>query len=306
MSILSIVIPVYNGEATISFLVKQLIDTLNSELLEIILINDCSIDNSEITCIELYKKYPQIVRFFSLAKNVGEHNAVMAGLNQVRGEYVVIMDDDLQNPIEEVKKLLDFILTNDVDVVYTYYDKKEHHFLRNLGSLFNDKVANLMLGKPKDLYLSSFKVINRFMVDELIKYNLPFPYIDGLILRSTSKIGKINVIHSKRTEGTSGYTFAKLISLWSNMFINFSILPLRLSIVLGFLSAFIGFLFSIYTFIEKSNNPNLPIGYSITIILISIFSGILLLSIGIMGEYLGRMFLSQTNKPQFTIRKKYN
>lgn len=301
----SVVIPVFNGQDSISSLVNQLIDTLSIYKLEIILVNDCSTDNSESICVDLHSMYPKVVRFFSLAKNVGEHNAVMAGLNQVRGQFVVIMDDDLQNPIEEVKKLLDFILTNDVDVVYTYYDKKEHHFLRNLGSLFNDKVANLMLGKPKDLYLSSFKVINRFMVDEIIKYNLPFPYIDGLILRSTSKIGKIKVFHSKRAEGKSGYTFTKLISLWSNMFINFSILPLRLSIVLGFLSAFIGFLFSIYTFIEKANNPNLPIGYSITIILISIFSGILLMSIGVMGEYIGRIFLSQTKKPQYTIRKKY-
>ncbi len=203
MSILSIVIPVYNGEATISFLVEQLIETLNSELLEIILINDCSIDNSEIACVELHNKYPEIVRFFSLAKNVGEHNAVMAGLNQVRGQYVVIMDDDLQNPICEVRKLLNQIQGNDVDVVYTYYEKKEHSFFRNLGSLFNDKVANVMLDKPKDLYLSSFKIINRFLVDELIKYNLPFPYIDGLILRTTIKIGKIQVMDWNRYLGKS-------------------------------------------------------------------------------------------------------
>jgi glycosyltransferase involved in cell wall biosynthesis len=305
MTNISIVIPVFNGEATIGFVVNQLIESLSEFKLEIILVNDCSLDNSEGICIDLHHKFPSIVRYFALAKNVGEHNAVMAGLNQVTGEFAIIMDDDLQNPISEVRKLINHIQMNDFDVVYTYYEKKEHSFFRNLGSQFNDKVANVMLDKPKDLYLSSFKIINRFLVNELIKYNLPFPYIDGLILRTTSKIGKIQVIHSKREQGKSGYTLKKLMSLWSNMFINFSILPLRLSIVLGFISAFFGFLFSIYTFIEKTNNPNIPIGYSITIIIISIFSGILLISIGVMGEYLGRMFLSQTNKPQFTIRKKY-
>ena len=306
MFTLSIVIPVYNSENSIKYLVDLLIKSICEYKLEIILVNDGSADQSEIICIELHNTYPEVVLFFSLAKNVGEHNAVMAGLNNCSGDYVVIMDDDFQNPVSEVLKLVNEISSNDVDVIYTYYQKKEHHFFRNIGSKFNDRVANLMLGKPKDLYLSSFKAMNAFLVKEVIKYQLPFPYLDGLILRTTDKIGKIEVEHNKRENGQSGYTFTKLVSLWSNMFVNFSILPLRLSIIFGFLSAIIGFTFSVLTIVEKINNPNLPVGYSLTIILISIFSGVLLISIGVLGEYLGRMFLSQTNKPQYTIRKEFS
>ena len=305
MNKLSILIPVYNSQESIKKLVELLVHSITTYVLEIILVNDGSKDLSDLYCIELNETFPNVVKYFSLAKNVGEHNAVMAGLNQVTGDYVVIMDDDFQNPVSEVVKLADAIANSDSDVIYTFYKNKEHHLIRNIGSKFNDWVANLMLGKPKNLYLSSFKAMNFFLVKEVIKYELPFPYIDGLILRTTDRIGKIEVLHHNRENGQSGYTFRKLFSLWSNMFVNFSILPLRLSIIMGFISALVGFVFSIYTVIEKINKPNLPVGYSLTIILISIFSGILLIAIGLVGEYLGRMFLSQTKKPQFTIRKQY-
>lgn len=305
MNKLSILIPVYNSQESIKKLVELLVHSITTYVLEIILVNDGSKDLSDLYCIELNETFPNVVKYFSLAKNVGEHNAVMAGLNQVTGDYVIIMDDDFQNPVSEVVKLADAIANSDSDVIYTFYKNKEHHLIRNIGSKFNDWVANLMLGKPKNLYLSSFKALNFFLVKEVIKYELPFPYIDGLILRTTDRIGKIEVLHHKRENGQSGYTFRKLFSLWSNMFVNFSILPLRLSIIMGFISALVGFVFSIYTVIEKINKPNLPVGYSLTIILISIFSGILLIAIGLVGEYLGRMFLSQTKKPQFTIRKQY-
>jgi undecaprenyl-phosphate 4-deoxy-4-formamido-L-arabinose transferase len=302
---ISIIIPVYNSESTIFELVETIINQLNEYPLEIILVNDCSSDNSEKICIQLNNKYSDKIKCYSLAKNFGEHNAVMAALNESTGAFIVIMDDDFQNPISEDIKLVEAIKNTDVDVVYTYYKKKEHSFFRNLGSRFNNKMSNIMLKKPDHLYLSSFKVLNRFLVNEIIKYKHPFPYIDGLILRTTSKIGKIEVKHDKRTNGESGYTLIKLVSLWSNMVFNFSVLPLRIAIVFGFFSAFIGFLFAIITFIEKLHNPNLSLGYSIPIILITIFSGVLLISIGIVGEYLGRMFLSQTHKPQYVIRKRF-
>jgi glycosyltransferase involved in cell wall biosynthesis len=304
-SSISIIIPVYNSETTIEKLVDQLIFEFANQHLEIVLINDCSSDSSEEVCINLHIKYPRQVHFFSLAKNVGEHNAVMAGLTNCSGEIAIIMDDDFQNPISEVHAIIRELENEDVDVVYTYYDKKEHHFFRNLGSKFNDRVANVMLQKPKNLYLSSFKGLNRFLINEVIKYNLPFPYLDGLILRSTSKIGSIKVTHNKREEGKSGYTLRKLVSLWSNMFVNFSILPLRISIYIGFLSAIFGFIFAVFSIIEKIENPKLPIGYTLTIITISIFSGLILISIGMCGEYIGRMFLSQNKTPQFVIRKKF-
>jgi glycosyltransferase involved in cell wall biosynthesis len=302
--LISVVIPVYNGAQSISRLVDGLVIHLSGTYrIEIVLINDCSPDESEQVCINLYEKYPETVTFVSLAINVGEHNAVMAGLNKASGDYAIIMDDDFQNPISEVAKLISYMLAQNFDVVYTFYDKKKHSFFRNLGSKFNDKMATIMLKKPKDLYLSSFKIINRFLIDEIIKYTLPYPYIDGLILRTTSNIGKIKVEHKKRLAGRSNYTIRKLVRLWLNMFTNFSILPLRLSIILGFIFSIIGFVIGIYAFIEKISNPSVPLGYTSLIFVISIYAGIQLIAIGMAGEYLGRMFLSQNKKPQYSIRK---
>lgn len=303
----SIVIPVYNGEQSIGQLVEKLIETLAGLYnLEIVLVNDNSPDNSEAVCEDLFKKYPDIVRFFSLAKNVGEHNAVMAGLNQTTGDYMVIMDDDFQNPISEVVKLLNHAAQNDCDVTYSYYKKKRHSFFRNLGSRLNDKVANVMLKKPKDLYLSSFKVLNRFIVNEIIKYELPYPYIDGLILRTTGKIAKVEVEHQKREVGKSGYTLTKLFRLWLNMFTSFSILPLRVSVIIGMLIALLGAIFGVSIIIEKLSNPDIPVGYASTIVVVLIFAGIQLASLGVIGEYVGRIFLSLNKKPQYTIRKRFD
>lgn len=305
---LTVVIPVYNAERTIYALCEELIRTLGLQFaLEIVLVNDNSKDKSEEVCISLYEKYKGIVKFYSLSRNVGEHNAVMAGLNKASGDYVVIMDDDFQNPVSEVAKLVNAILENDYDVVYTFYEKKKDSLFRNMGSWFNDKVANVMLRKPRDLYLSSFKVLNRFLVDEIVKYQAPFPYIDGLILQITDKIGKIKVKHQERQEGRSGYTFKKLVSLWLNMFTNFSILPLRFSVILGFIFAVLGFVFGAYTIIEKilGLDPTLPRGITPILVLISIFAGVQLIALGMVGEYIGRVFLSLNKKPQYTIRKKY-
>ena len=304
--LISIVIPVYNGEKSIASLVDDLITNLSKVyFLEIVLVNDCSPDNSETVCISIYEKHKEIVKFFSLANNVGEHNAVMAGLNQVTGDLTVIMDDDFQNPVSEVQKLIDFAIKTQKDVVYTFYDKKEHSFFRNIGSKFNDKVATVLLKKPSNLYLSSFKIINKFLIKEIIKYDLPFPYIDGLILRTTNSIGKIKVNHQKRVRGESNYTLKKLISLWLNMFTNFSVLPLRISMIIGFVFSLFGFGYGIFSVIEKLLHPNLPMGYTTIIVLVSVFSGIQLIALGMVGEYLGKMFMSQNKKPQYSIRKSF-
>jgi glycosyltransferase involved in cell wall biosynthesis len=302
----SIVIPVYRGADTIGPLVGSLIDSLRPHFpFEIILVNDCSPDDSERICIELFEKYKPIIKFYSLAKNVGEHNAVMAGLNNATGEWIVIMDDDLQNPVSEVVKLLFFATANIYDVVYTYYPKKMHSVLRNIGSRFNDKIANIMLKKPKDLYLSTFNAINRFLVNEIIEYTLPFPYVDGLILRTTSNIGKLQVQHNKRTQGKSGYTFRKLVSVWLTSFTNFSIIPLRISTIIGFAFAAVSFIIGIEIVIERMMNPSLPTGYALLVLLITIFAGTQLIAIGMVGEYVGRMFLCQNKKPQYSIRRTF-
>lgn len=303
---LSIVIPVYNGEKTIGRLVDGLVKELgNLYKLEVVLVNDSSPDNSETVCISLFERYKGIVKFYSLSKNVGEHSAVMAGLSKTTGDYVVIMDDDFQNPISEVIKLIDKFKEGDYDVVYSYYKEKKHSFLRNIGSRFNDRVANFMLKKPKDLYLSSFKALNRFLVDEILKYEGPFPYIDGLILQVTNKIGRVMVEHHPRIEGRSGYTLKKLLSLWLNMFTSFSILPLRFAILIGLIFSLFGLFLGVYIFFEKLANPELPIGYASLAVIVSIFAGVQLIMIGMVGEYLGRVFLTLNKKPQYTIKKAF-
>lgn len=302
----SIVIPVYRGATSIGALVDTLIESLSPlYTLEIILVNDCSPDNSEEICIRLFTVYPSIVKFYSLAKNVGEHNAVMAGLNKCTGEWIVIMDDDFQNPVSEVIKLVSFASEHTYDVVYTWYERKKHSFLRNTGSRINNSVATILLKKPRKLYLSSFKAINRFLVNEIITYTLPYAYIDGLILGITSNIGQLLVEHRPRVQGRSSYTVKKLISLWMNMFTNFSVIPLRIAMSVGFIFALVGFILGMEIVYEKIVNPALPVGFAFLAFAITIFSGIQLIAIGMMGEYLGRMFLAQNKKPQFTIRKAY-
>jgi len=303
---ISVIIPVFNAQSTIAELVNKLISEISSRYdFEIVLVNDYSSDNSHAECLKLYKENKNHVKYLSLAKNFGEHNAVMAGLNKVTGDHAVIMDDDFQNPISEVLKLIDFSVNSDFDVVYTYYEDRMHKKWRNLGSNLHNYMARVLLKKPKDLYLSSFKCMNKFLIKEIIKYDLPYPYIDGLILRSTSNIGKVKVIHKPRHEGQSGYTLRKLIKLWSNMFTSFSVIPLRVSIFVGLAFSIIGFLAAIYTVIEHFIVPHLPQGFSFTMTAIFIFAGIQLISLGMIGEYIGRIFISQNKQPQYTVREEH-
>jgi Glycosyltransferases involved in cell wall biogenesis len=303
---LSIVIPVYRGAQTIGPLVDLLINTLHKEyLLEIVLVNDCSPDNSETICMQKYREYPDIVRFYSLAKNVGEHNAVMAGLNNCSGEWVVIMDDDFQNPVSEVRKLVAFACGHSYDVVYTWYEQRKHSLFRKIGSSMIDRLARIMLKKPKNLYLSSFKAIRRPLVNHIITYTAPYPYIDGLILNATNNIGKVMVEHHERAAGTSGYTLKKLVSLSLTMFTNFSVLPLRIAAGIGFLFALMSFAIGVEIIFERLTNPTLPPGYSFTLFFSTLFAGIQLIAIGLVGEYVGRIFISMNRRPQYFIDKSF-
>ncbi|KPK66858.1 MAG: glycosyl transferase family 2 [Gemmatimonas sp. SG8_38_2] len=302
---LSAVIPVYNGAKTIVPLVEMLQRELGGKYdLEVVLVNDCSADSSADKCRGLAERFSW-VKFINLSKNFGEHNAVMAGLSFCTGDCAVILDDDFQNPPSEVDKLASK-LQEGYDVVFAYYEKKQHHFLRNLGSRFNNFIATTLLNKPFDLYLCSFKVINRFLIDEVTKYQGPYPYLDGLILRTTRNYGTQLVEHSKREKGESNYTTVKLIRLWLNMFTNFSILPLRVASMVGFLFSLLGFLYAISIVIEKILNPELPLGWTSLISTVLIVSGVQLFAIGMIGEYLGRLFLKDNGSPQYVARETVN
>ena len=304
---ISIIIPVFNSAKTISILVDDIIKTLGENYkFEVILVNDSSRDNSEEKCKELVAKYSNIT-LFSLSKNVGEHNAIMAGLNKCSGEYAVTMSDDLQHSVSALQELIKYGIKekDNFDVVYTYYNKKKYGFFKNIGSKFNNIVASFLLTKPKHLYLSSFKFINRFLITEIIKHQSPFTYIDGLILGTTNKIGKIKVEHGERIHGKSGYTLIKMLQLWSNMSTSFSIFPLRLSLLMGAILSFIGFILAMIFIVNKLVNNIFPTGTTAIFVAVTIFSGVILISVGVIGEYVGRMFISLNKKPQFVIRDSF-
>jgi glycosyltransferase involved in cell wall biosynthesis len=299
----SIVIPAYNSERTVGALVNGLVVRLGTDALQIVLVNDGSVDGTDRVCRALVARYPDVVTYVRLARNFGEHNAVMAGLHQARGDYVVVMDDDLQNPPQEVCRLIEHTRAGGYDVVYARYAKKRHHWARNLASRLNDRAANLMLDKPRDLYLSSFKCLTRFAVQEILKYRGPYPYIDGLVLRCTRNIGTLATAHAERRDGRSTYTLAKLVGLGLNMFVNFSVAPLRLSALLGVTASGIGVILGIDVVVERLVRPGVPVGWASVLVAILVFAGVQLVMLGLIGEYLGRLFLTENQTPQFVVRE---
>src|SRR3989338_1423348 len=298
---LSVVIPLYHSGSTIVRLVDRLYELYSKYDIEVVLVNDGSTYDTWLYCEKVKEAHANVV-CLDLRRNYGEHNAVMCGLNHCTGDYIAIIDDDFQNPPEEIEKLM--AIADRYDVVYSFYKKKEHHWFRNMGSKINDYFATLLIGKPKGLYLSSFKLINREIVDEIIKYRGPFPYIDGLILRVTSSIGQVEVAHNRREEGRSNYTLTKLIHLWLSMFINFSIKPMRFLMLTGFSVSVISVLLAIWIVIEKIYNTELTVGWASTMTLIILFFGIQFVFLGLIGEYLGKQYLDQNGTPQWVIRKK--
>lgn len=299
-----IVIPVYNSESSIEPLCIALIDTLQTRWsVKIVLVDDASIDRSLDACKRLQARHPSIIEVIELSRNFGEHNAVMAGLNYADGDYCVIMDDDMQNPPTEVSALLEEI-GKGFDVVYVRYQEKQHTFFRNLGSRIHNWAATRALGKPKDLYLSSFKVMSRFLVDQVVRYAGPTPYIDAIILRSTRNISVVTSRHAPREEGESGYTFAKLFAVWGNMVITFSMYPLRLLAIVGLVMALAGVAHAIYIlagiFVPTMSAPD---SYERLTAVIWFFRGLTLLAISILGEYVGRIYMHLNRTPQFIVRR---
>jgi glycosyltransferase involved in cell wall biosynthesis len=300
----SIVIPVFNAELTITALAERLVGVFKERYsLQIVLVNDGSHDQTHDVCMALVKQLPGIISYIRLAKNFGEHNAVMAGLRHAVGEYVVIMDDDFQNRPEDAIRLVEDISTRNLDIVYSFSRRREQSWLRILGSCFHGMIANVMLDKPKDLYLASFKCLRRWLVKEIVKYKGPFPYVDGLALRCTRSIGCIEVAHQRRAAGRSGYNLRKLMRLWLHMLINFSVMPLRLSSFLGLVLVACAVVLSIGVMVEKLLAHDVPTGWPFLAIITMLFSGAQLLMLGVIGEYVGHLFLAMNETPQFVIRE---
>jgi glycosyltransferase involved in cell wall biosynthesis len=299
---LSIVVPVYNGASSIAELVHAL-ETLDIEGgHEIVLVNDGSPDDSLAVCRRLVAQSKVPITLVNLARNFGEHNAIMTGLRHTRGAYVITMDDDLQNPPSEVKRLLEHARASGKDVVYTRYQVKQHAHWRNLGSRFANWVADVLMEKPKGLYLSSFRCMSAFLVQQVTRYEGPFPYVDGLIMQATQEIDTIEVAHLPRASGRSNYTLKRLVRLWLNIFVNFSVMPLHLSTIAGFTLSLIGLGGVIFVILEALFFEP-PQGWASLMAATLLLSGVQLLILGILGEYMGRLFLSANRKPQTVVRE---
>jgi glycosyltransferase involved in cell wall biosynthesis len=298
---LSIVVPVYNGADSIGELVDALeaLDVPGGH--EIILVNDASPDSSLLECQrrQAHAKVP--ITLVDLARNFGEHNAVMAGLREASGAHIITMDDDLQNPPGEVLRLLHFAQQSGKDVIYTHYAKKQHAAWRNLGSRFANWCADKVLDKPTGLYLSSFRCISAFAARQVTQYRGPFPYVDGLILQATQSIGTLQVEHLPRNAGRSNYTLSRLLRLWTSMFVNFSVMPLRIATFAGFAMSALGFVGVVWVTAEAALRATPP-GWAFLTVATLLLLGVQLVMLGIIGEYLGRLYLTVNRKPQSVVR----
>jgi len=298
----SFVVPLYNTGQALEPLLQAFRDLKTDLTFELVLVNDGSPDGTGERVPELIKNMPIPIVFVDLARNFGEHAAVLEGYRQASGEFVVNLDDDLQNPVSEAIKLVEHLRHSKADVVYGRYEEKKHHWFRNLGSSMTNQVASWLLGKPKKLYLCSFRALRRGLVEDVTRYSGPYPYIDGLILGATQRIEIRLVLHEERHTGTSGYTFQKLVRLWMNMFFNFSIMPLRVSSLLGGALCVTGFMVLFLVVLELLTLGTRAPGWASLMAAVFVFSGAQLIMLGVIGEYLGRAYMTVSGKPQALIR----
>ncbi|HXG55036.1 MAG TPA: glycosyltransferase family 2 protein [Vicinamibacterales bacterium] len=300
---LSFVIPLYNSADTIVPLVREIENLAVHGGHEIVLVNDGSADRTSEVCQELVRTARVPITFIEHARNFGEHNAVLTGWRHARGAHIVNIDDDGQNPPAEAIRLWEHASATGLDVVYGQYETKRHASWRNAGSWLTNRMTDWALDKPPGFYLSSFRCVSAFVARQVITYAGPYPYVDGLLLQVTQRVGSLAVRHDERRAGSSGYTLRRLVRLWLSAWMNFSVLPLRAATVLGFLIAIAGvaaFALVLWLWFED-RGPVYGWGWVMSAVLI--FSGTQLVMLGLIGEYVGRMFLTMNQRPQSIVRE---
>jgi polyisoprenyl-phosphate glycosyltransferase len=300
---LSIVVPVYRSADCLPELALRVAQRVADSFstFELILVNDDSPDTSWEVIMSLVRRNPFVVGL-DLRKNVGQDNAIMAGLHHASGEIVVIMDDDLQHDPADIATLCR-MLQRGFDVVYARFDRKHQAWWKNLGSWFSDRVAVVVLGKPKDIYMSPYKAVRREIVDELVKYEGPFTFVDGLIFNITSRITQVDVEHHTRFTGRSNYNLLRSIKVWLKLATGFSVIPLRIATFTGGLIALASLVMAAFFVVQALVIDKIPEGYPSLIVTLFFLGGIQLMGIGAVGEYIGRIFITQNKTPQFTIRE---
>jgi undecaprenyl-phosphate 4-deoxy-4-formamido-L-arabinose transferase len=299
----SFVVPVFNSRHTLPALVDEIHEAFQGTSFEVVLVNDGSTDGTGQVVRDLAARYPATVCAVNLARNFVEHSAVLAGLRHAAGDYVAVLDDDGQNPPAEVGRMIRHARAHGLDAVYGRQLVVKQPLLRRVGSRFHNAVANLILRKPRWLYLSSFKVLNRFLVDEIAAHHGPRPYLDGLVIRATNRIGQIDVLHRQRGAGRSGYTLPRLVGLWLDMVLGFSTIPLRIAVALGLIvSLASGVLLGAVVIDKLWFNPQVTVGIPTVLSCIAFFSGMQLMVLGVVGEYVARVFAQRHEMSAYVVR----
>lgn len=307
MGKISFVIPCYRSAATVGAVIAEIEQTLlhNQKYeYEIIAINDESPDDvyDVLAGLAKQKRYLKVI---DLAKNQGKHAALMAGYGYATGDIIVSLDDDGQCPLDHLWELI-APLENGYDMAMAKYPFKKQSGLKNFGSAVNSYMAQKLIGKPKELVLSNFSAMKRFVCQEIIRYRHAYPYVDGLILRTTTNICNVPMEERERMCGVSGYTFIKSLKLWLNGFTAFSVKPLRIASMMGICCTAIGALYGLYIVVNKLLNPWIPAGYSSIMAVLLFIGGMIMLMLGMIGEYVGRIYISINDSPQYVIRQTIN
>jgi len=300
---LSFVIPLYRSAETIGAVVREIESLAIEGGHEIILVNDGSGDATGEICRELVRTAKVPITLVEHARNYGEHNAVLTGWRLARGAHIVNLDDDGQNPPAEAVRLWRHARETGLDVVFGNYEVKQHSAWRNFGSWLTNRMTDWALEKPHGFYLSSFRCVSAFVAKEVAAHTGPFPYLDGLILQVTQRIGSIEVRHETRKAGVSTYTFRRLVRLWFSAWINFSVLPLRVATVLGLVLALAGLVGVGWVVYWWCTNQGPPSGFGLVLSALLVFSGTQLVLLGLIGEYIGRMFITVNQRPQAVVRE---
>lgn len=309
MKKISFVIPCYGSEKIIKYVINGIKEKISEREYfdyEIITINDFSPDDVYSVLKNLASEDKKI-KVINLAKNFGKHSALMAGFSQATGDYVVSLDDDGQCPIENLWDMIEPLLDDDIDVTVARYVEKKQSKFKNFGSKINSMMSRVLLSKPKELEFANYYAMKRFIVDEILKYENPYPYMEGLILRSSGRIKNVLMEEHDRIEGNGNFNFSKSLSLWVNGFTAFSVKPLRISTLIGVLCAIIGFVYGIVIILRKLIFHNIEIlGYSSIVAILLFIGGLIMLMLGMIGEYIGRIYISINNSPQYVVREYIN
>lgn len=302
--LISFVIPCYCSEGSVGLVIDEIRDVVSERpefTYEVVAVNDCSPDHTLDTLRDVAARDSNVT-VIDLARNGGRHAALMCGCHYVDGDYVVFVDDDQQCPLDRLWDLLEPLFTAEADVAIARYPTKAQSKFKNMGSRVNDIGATWLLGKSPDLKFSNFSAMRRFVRDEVVKYTNPYPYLSGLMFRSTSRVCNVDMEERERTIGEGHYTFSKSLALLINSFTSFSVKPLRIATFVGFFFAALGVLLALFIIVRKLLRPQIAMGWSSTMAVMLIIGGMVMLMLGLIGEYLGRIYISLNNSPQYVVR----